>query len=622
MEALSGRVSSRSREPLSLELLKKLSQQACATAVQLFSFICVDQPPSEIVSTLIKFWNREGKSFFRSLVPEPDETFDISPDLVEIFPTEQPAQCQESERAQNLIHAVQDRAKLVEEILSSQSESPANLPAEAQETLEVPHVQEDSSMDECPLNLVQLLRQVLHTGGDVFDVGDVQGSGKAAMLRRVVHMMPYIRHFVRYARVQEGLLSPTVLNGTLEPLNTWNCHEAELAKARRAANVTQLRLSRAQSWWQAQQRLCSDIQRRNSSATEEDPGLREIKEYVPHTDDNAHQVIVFRHEAAIDIGLVLSIYRGAIVRKPGKQDTVRTSKPHPEPLEASCTKLVHVAVAVYAPDTDSYNVSCAHETFKADPVNNVFGELTVQDSRVSRTRFHFRLSGAATAALKLLRQDGKLPALQILEPNAHAKASPPTPVPPTQSADLEFNDRSFMRHLLAQNSTAFCKGLEKVYRERGFPFVQPDGKVLLNGGGRETWETLLTRVPGFFEVEFAKFQGYRFSQAVFHKLSHLMPKGFLVAMCIVCLNRFACQSVASRVCSGSFVMQMLPRRRVREEPDHVPDPRGSSHPAGRSIAKLLETHSAQSPIPRSKAPTPPQESLLFRVSAVLRASAF
>ena len=48
-----------------------------------------------------------------------------------------------------------------------------------------------------------------------------------------------------------------------------------------------------------------------------------------------------------------------------------------------------------------------------------------------------------------------------------------------------------------------------------------------NGKSKLTssWQHLVQRVPGFFQVEFAKNGGHRFSRAVHAKLKELIPSG-------------------------------------------------------------------------------------------------
>ena len=124
---------------------------------------------------------------------------------------------------------------------------------------------------------------------------------------------------------------------------------------------------------------------------------------------------------------------------------------------------------------------------------------------------------------KLLQLRGRLPVQPLPdvaegEDDDTAEAKEPD-VPPSQV----YNDRSFMRASMPVQARKFMTDLESLYRRKGWPFVE-NGMVLVSRDKSESWSALLERIPGFFEQEFSKHQGYRFSKAVHAYLQTLIPQ--------------------------------------------------------------------------------------------------
>ena len=80
-----------------------------------------------------------------------------------------------------------------------------------------------------------------------------------------------------------------------------------------------------------------------------------------------------------------------------------------------------------------------------------------------------------------------------------------------------------MRASMPVQARKFMTDLESLYRRKGWPFVE-NGMVLVSRDKSESWSALLERIPGFFEQEFSKHQGYRFSKAVHAYLQTLIPQ--------------------------------------------------------------------------------------------------
>ena len=126
-------------------------------------------------------------------------------------------------------------------------------------------------------------------------------------------------------------------------------------------------------------------------------------------------------------------------------------------------------------------------------------------------------------SLRLLQLRGRLPVQPLPdvaegEDDDTVEAKEPD-VPPSQV----YNDRSFMRASMPVQARKFMTDLESLYRRKGWPFVE-NGMVLVSRDKSESWSALLERIPGFFEQEFPKHQGCRFSKAVHAYLQTLIPQ--------------------------------------------------------------------------------------------------
>ncbi|CAE7455070.1 unnamed protein product [Symbiodinium sp. KB8] len=515
----------------------KICRKAFAAALQTQAFISDGRSTTDLYETLLKFCGPDGDTFFGTALGESAfDMMDITPETSEWLPPEETEhKSQQQAESMQLLHAVEDRAKVLEEIQileasdASDAPQPACQPAEQNEDAPqdpelVVELAPESGCPDIPTNLGKLLKAVLAEGGREFNLDHATSQGQAALLKRLLHMAPFIRSFAKHARLQEGVLSAAVLNECKGPLSQWNRREHELAVARRALNASQVRLSRAQAWHMAVQKMSKEVQAVNKQVDTNDPGIHAPDVYFPAGD--RVQVIAFLLEDLVAVGLVLSAFRGSLVKRPngkGAADViVKTARPFPDELPSVSTKLVHVAECIYDAKHGEYCTSCASRCLLVDPVNCIYGQLTVSVSKPSQTRMHFRLSPASMESLRLLKQRGRLPVQplpEVAEGEDDAAAEPQEPDAPSQV----YHDRSFMRASMPAQAKKFMTDLESLYRRKGWPFVE-NGLVHLSSAKSESWPVLLDRIPGFLEQEFSKQQGYRFSRAVHGYLQALVPE--------------------------------------------------------------------------------------------------
>ena len=362
-----------------------------------------------------------------------------------------------------------------------------------------------------------------------FQSAEEMAMGKAALLRRLHLMQMPVEEFVKKARLEEGLLSPASLQIQCQPQgdNAWNRSQHELGQANRAASVLQTRLARAQHWAQAQKTFCENVQRANPRTTAEEKGLAAVEFYHPERGDGKHQVVALNYDNRVQVGLVMSCFRGCSVRKKGQaQVQVRASKMFAGHLPASSTKLLHVARLQYDKTHNEFTVSLAEQCWAMDPVATVLGELSV----LQATRLHVRLSEAAHGALEGLGR-ATLPKVPAMP------AGPAEPVatvaPEPADSTLLFTDRSFSKANMPSQVIKFFQGLERDFREAGSPFVTDSGMVSLHGNRQCPWESLLQRIPTLLFASFDTLQGYRFSQAVHRQLVACLPSKGSLALDVV-----------------------------------------------------------------------------------------
>ena len=370
------RTSSFDRDALDLPQVKSIAMKALRAALEFQSYISEDCPPSELYADLAKWWKSEGQKLFQAPSSDtPDdrfELFDILPEAVEDLGDETAETSKLQVESVEALQMVQDRAQVLADIKALETPEEASS-ADPQPTgnLIVDEPMEpvpEASDEPLPTNLGMVLQAARINGGAIFDMDSAAATGQQAMLERIAHMSGFLRTFIRHARVQEALLSPATLNSQPAALNAWNEKEHMLAVARRAANVSQARLSRAQAWHASQQRLAQDLRPRNGAVTENDPGMIPPECYFPYGTDR-FQILVHLLDGKVCLGLVLSAFRGALVRKPGSTETtVRTARPFPDDLPSASTKMLHLATCVFNPSAGEYCTSCAERCLLPGPM--------------------------------------------------------------------------------------------------------------------------------------------------------------------------------------------------------------------------------------------------------------
>ena len=329
---------------------------------------------------------------------------------------------------------------------------------------------------------------------------------------------------MRLVRLEEKLLSQAVLEVRNAPLNQWNLREAELAAARRAANVHGQRLARSAAWAAATQKWAASIASHRSDGAS---GLCKVEEFRPLKDSDP-QVIVFWRDGVDEkpgLAVTLTCFRGAITKQ-GDKMVVRTSKAAASPLPLSSTRKVHAALRAKTEGETTWTASCASPVLILDPVNCILGQITAT-CKATQTRMHVLPAEASLQDLERIA-GARLPRVDMpAESSAKIPSEVPGgPVQPTDPVVLCFNDRSFARSTLETEVSKFLNALVGVYDAKGLGFLQ-DGYVMLPGNKKEKWSDLVTRVPSYFLDGCKQLKGFAFSKQVHLRLMELMPtKGY------------------------------------------------------------------------------------------------
>ena len=544
-EELATSFTTQPRDPISLEELTKLGKQALAAAIQLQSWISTDLTTSECYDQLHSFWHRKnGAQLFGECEPnapigeeESDGGEDVTPDAVEITPAAEnqdpPAElpgdvaCLAAviEALEKTLDTLADPNGMPEE--SEHDEPEAKLDQKTLEEL-LPADPEDDAEAKTPKTIIELMQQVLKHGGPEFALGEKSSQGTKACLRRVEAMVGGIRRFTRMVRLEENLLSLSVLERSRTPMNEHNARMHELGLARRAHGLCQQRISRAEAWSKSQAVFVDKIKAQNPKVTDSDPGITAPTSYRNGKNHQEPQVLLLHggspESGEIRLAVVLAIFRGSIVRKQGSPQLghVRVSKPAADDLPCSCTRVVHVAPLHYNPASGAWVTSCIEQPLILDPVNSIYGEVATEQVHASQTRLHVVLSPASELALKKIK-DGQIPlpgALPKLSETAGSAAAPP---PPPEAEEMSFDASSFPRRKLAENVSLFMGGLRNAYQEKGWDIVASDGSLML-GKEKWQWEKVVSRIPAYFLHILKEHVGFKFSSQVHNVLTQHLPK--------------------------------------------------------------------------------------------------
>ena len=531
-ESLSVSHTVQDRQPLSEAQLARIAGSALATSIQFFCMICVDLSPDELYAELRKWWRNKSEAFFRAATAPQEEDNDCPEPEVE-GAGEQHAQ--DAAQAANLaiIQAVEDRARIAEHVrdllsgdgASSMPEDP-QVPQDPEYVLppEPPETEDAMDATSAPPKTLQHVVQKSVRKPDYakHEVAGPAGMGVRSALKRAQLLVGPSRELMRLVRLEERLLSQAILEARAAPLNQWNLREAELAAARRAANVNGQRLARAAAWAAVTQKWVAGIASKRSDGA---AGLCSVEEFRPLKDADP-QVLVFWREGVDEkpgLAITLSVFRGAITKQ-GEKMVVRTSKAAVSPLPAASARKVHVVVLEKTAKSDTgqdlWTASCLSPVLLVEPVNCILGQITAQ-CQASQTKMHVLPAQASLQDLQNVAEAGARPP-RVEIPAGAAPAAEEVEETGRPNTALSFNDRSFVRSTLETEVAKFLRALSDMYDAKGLGFVK-DGYVILPGKKKEKWLDVITRVPSYFLERCKQLKGFAFSKQVHLRLVEYLP---------------------------------------------------------------------------------------------------
>ncbi|CAE7395576.1 FEN1, partial [Symbiodinium sp. CCMP2456] len=489
------------REPLSLDAAKKCSGHACANAIQLMTWATEDGTEDSLFWILDKWFKERSQTLFRGIL-EYDQAEELEVEAQEITDDELEGELSKSDaqRRMELLMAVHDRAAAEEEVqkhlrdLSKQNgeaDSTQDVPEARTIQTQLPEADMEPDYDaKQPRTLQAVLRMTIKRAGTsgVLQCGEsCAAEGPRAVLQRVHLLLPAMRQFIRYVRLEEQILSQGVIEKGLPGGNKWNEREHLLALARRNASLVKSRLTRLEMWSQAQTTLAKTVQEK--SGYSQSDGLLPAAQYKPGVCESDAQILAVRIDDEVQVVMTLCVFRGSIVRNPKTQtERMKTSKPSPIALPAACTKLLHLLVLQYLPDQDEYIGSCASPVVFVSPLNTVLGELATAAVQPSTLRLHIKLTPGSSRALKVLQET---PAAEL----GFIRDVPDQPgaAPAVQSsATVSYNEFSFSRSNLPSAVPEFFQRLKRQYEAMDIHLVNANG-VIVKPGPSQQWTLVINQ---------------------------------------------------------------------------------------------------------------------------------
>ena len=369
--------------------------------------------------------------------------------------------------------------------------------------------EERDPTSEQPKTLRDILTAATAKRESCFDLREASAQGADGALRRVSCLAGPIRHFAKFVRLEEGLLSLAWIERQKAPEGEWNRAEHELAMARLAQDSSKTRVARATLWAASAASLCQQVLARNRQASEQDRGLFPVELYRPPVSmkDASFQIVLIKGAAAkagagdrkVVPCCVMAAFRGCAVRTKSAETVIRTGKPSSGFLQSSCARMIHASELVFDTNTQQYWTSSSSEPILFDPAGCVLGELTVAKASRVGMKLVIELTPAAEQAMASLRKPGaKLPELAHHEKESETLHKPPAEQPDTNT----FTERSFSKAALATKVPLFLDGVRRALERMNVELVNSDGYVILGDQSKACWSDLCQRTVSYLAKEF------------------------------------------------------------------------------------------------------------------------
>ena len=275
-------------------------------------------------------------------------------------------------------------------------------------------------------------------------------------------------------------------------------------------------VGRLQAWFSAQQALAEQVQEQNLCES-----LVKPVEHVRPLSTQKPQVVLLQvHQASIaryEVGLVLSIFRGAVEQSRGgvaRRSQVTKALAGTAPINA--VKLVHVCLLEHLKD-GAWFTSATSQVWHLEPVGAICGEVFPKmDLGEEKQFFQF---DADTARILRKWQSGKLPVDMGACKPAESQA-----LCPDKATAKAFTRFSFPKSAAGrENMQTFLSQLPQHYLKAGLAILDREGAIRIQQGKVE-WTSVVLRAPDYFDIVTAQDKTKDSSLLVFQKLKDLLPE--------------------------------------------------------------------------------------------------
>ncbi len=242
-----------------------------------------------------------------------------------------------------------------------------------------------------------------------------------ACLLRLRALMGPMKRFVQKVRECEGFLSKSQLNedhGLVPGSHNYTVHM--IAEANYKHDISASRISRHASWQFHLEKLRTLVRKRNEDIPKFNPPTKFWPSCLCDKDgERLYQVVAFRVDMSVTLGVVEEIFRGACTKAPkGKSVLTRNMRvTKPVTFELNCNQCARMKISTLQPWGDEANCwmsSCMHVGHLLDPLSEDAGvlcEFQVLNVVQKFPRLVLRLGDDTGMRLMAMKEVSKVPAL-------------------------------------------------------------------------------------------------------------------------------------------------------------------------------------------------------------------
>lgn len=313
------------------------------------------QDPDAVAASFESWWEAHGEKFFNvgseSHAGEEVEADDL--EFEELDEQDDEKEVEEEEVGENVAGAsedltdlqkmqrLEDRSKVQKLVETMQGEKHEFVESESGEMQEAPTADE---VPECEgVSVAKLLDEL--SALKEFDLTVPGNKTHTACLERFAAMKPKFLDIIAGVKILEGFLSKTVICGKDKQKNEWNDLMSELSRAKQYAKFRGLRSSRLAGWMQSQEELRASTVEKGLAQDGSEDSLLHVEACRPFSSTSSTQYVIYKSNEAMaeyHVGMVTSIYRGAVAKAKATDRRMGISKPLPLPAPASLISKVRV----------------------------------------------------------------------------------------------------------------------------------------------------------------------------------------------------------------------------------------------------------------------------------------